>query len=329
MKSLHHFLPNGEGWLLSLTQTWDPSRLVTARRPVLIVPGYGMNSFIFSYHPGGLSLEGWLANEGFEVWRVDLRNQGRAVSTGGSDDFAMEDLALTDLGVAIDAVLERTRTVADRVDVIGASLGGTLMFVHAALNPSHRMGSLVSLGSPVRWVEVHPAIRLAFVSPTLVGLVRLRGTRRMAELLLPLIARHTPWLLSIYMNPSITDTSAAREMVKTVEDPNRHINRQIARWIRQRDLVVQGVNVTERVGELQRPLLCVLAQGDGIVPASTAAFPYHQAASTAKELLVVGDDTVRMAHADLFVSREAHERVFRPLSSWLAVQNELPSRRNG
>lgn len=323
-KTLQHLVSNGAGWLLSLNQSWSPERFVPGRRPVLIVPGYGMNSFIFSYHPSGLSLEGYLADAGFEVWRVDLRAQGGAVSTGGGDDFSLQDLALVDLSAAVRAVLERTRTQADRVDIIGASLGGTLMFVHAALAPDHRFASMVSMGSPLRWVKVHPVIRVAFSSPMLAGMVRFRGSRKLAELGLPLVARYTPWLLSVYMNPEITDTSAAREMVRTVENPNRHINRQIAHWIARSDLVLEGVNVTERLRDLRRPLLTVVAQSDGIVPAETAAFPHEHCGSPDRELLVVGDRTLAMAHADLFVSREAHERVFRPMASWLAARATLP-----
>jgi pimeloyl-ACP methyl ester carboxylesterase len=287
---------------------------------VIIVPGYGMNSFIFSYHPSGPSLEGYLAQAGFEVWRADLRNQGGSRSIGGSDRYTLEDLALTDLGAVVDAVLERTRTSADRADMIGASLGGTIMFIHAVLERRHRLGSLVAIGSPVRWLSIHPLVKAAFLSPTLAGMIRLRGTRRLAEIALPQLVRLTPWLLSIYMNPRITDTSAAREMVKTVEDPNRAINRQIARWIRSRDLVLRDTNISEALRSVTRPLLCVFANGDGIVPRDTATFPYEQVGSTRKALLEVGTREISMAHADLFVSRECHERVFTPVAAWLGEQ---------
>src|SRR5689334_1203787 len=119
MKTIEHFIPNGAGWHLSLSQTWSEARLERDRRPVLIVPGYGMNSFIFSYHPRGPSLEGYLAEAGFEVWRVDLRGQGRSASVGGGEAYGLEDLAITDLGAAIRATLERSLTRADRADVIG------------------------------------------------------------------------------------------------------------------------------------------------------------------------------------------------------------------
>lgn len=330
MKTLHHYVDTRDGWLVSLHQTWSPARLQPHRRPVLIVPGYGMNSFIFQFHPKGLSLEGFLAESGFEVWRLDMRGQGGALRTTGRRSFGFHDLALTDLGCALDAVVERTRTDADgRVDVIGASLGGTLMFTHAVLRPDNRLGTLVSMGSPVRWVDVHAAIRLAFLSPLLVGLVRIRGTRRAASVLVPRILRHVPKLLSIYMNPELVEEDALAEMIRTVEDPNRGVNREIARWLRTRDLIVDGVNVAEGLRRLDNPLLTVLAVGDGIVPRATAAFPFHQIGSRRKKLLEVGDREIAMAHADLFVSREVHLRVFRPVAEWLARHADAPLAQTG
>ena len=320
MKTLEHFVSNHDGWHISLFQTWDEERLVPGRRPVLIVPGYGMNSFIFSYHPRGESLEGYLVRAGFEVWRVDLRAQGKSISVGGSDSFGLADLAVTDLGAVITAALVRSRTGASRVDIIGASLGGTIVFLHAALQQDNRLGSIVAMGSPVRWVDIHPAIKLAFSVPALVGLVRIRGTRRIAGMALPHLARLLPSVLSIYMNASITDVSA--EMVKTVEDPNRHINREIACWIRDKDLVVRGKNLSEEIRSLHNPLLCVLALGDGIVPRRTAEFPYLAAGSSVKRLLEVGTRERAMAHADLFVSNGAQEGVFAPIAAWLAAQEQ-------
>lgn len=322
MRTVRHLVPDDDGWLLALSQTWDPDRLDRRRRPVVIVPGYGMNSFIYGYHPSGTSLEGFLAEAGLEVWRADLRAQGGSVRVGGGDEYALEDLALTDLGAAAKAVLERTQSEADRLDLLGGSLGGTLALAHVAMRPDHRVTALVCLGSPVRWVEAHPVLTLASFAPQAVGLLPFRGTRRVAALALPLLARFTPWLLSVYMNPEVTDTSAASQMARTVEDPNRHVNRQIARWVREKDLVLDGTNLSEAVARVTNPLLVVLATGDGIVPPETAAWPYHHAASTAKRLVEVGTKTMAMAHADLFVSRHAHERVFAPIRDWLLEQQE-------
>ena len=133
-------------------------------------------------------------------------------------------------------------------------------------------------------------------------------------------------MLSIYLNPSITDTQAAREMVKTVEDPNHHINREIAQWIRDRDLTVQGVNVSEGLTRIRQPFLCVLANSDGIVPRETAEYAVKKVASKSKRVLHVGTREIAVAHADLFISNEAHARVFAPIADWLAGQKPVRAR---
>lgn len=323
---LSHRVSNGAGFELALVQTWEPSRLSRSRAPVVIVPGYGMNSFIFSFHPRGESFERFLCAKGFEVWRVDLRGQGESRSVGGTDVYGLEHLATEDLGSVLAAVLDRTHTSADHADVIGCSLGGTIAFLHAALAEQQLIGKLVAMGTPVRWVRIHPLVRAAFVSERLAGAVSFRGTRALSQVLLPAAARIAPSLLRIYMHPEIVDMEAAEAMTQTVEDPNRHVNRQIAGWLRQRDLIVRGTNLSDALPRMTHPLLCVVANGDGIVPRETAEYPLLASGARIKTRLDVGTRAVRMAHADMFVSNEAQARVFEPVAAWLADPVASPQR---
>lgn len=320
MRVIRHFVPNADGWHLALTQRFDPARLDPGRAPVLIVPGYGMNSFIFGFHPTGNSLAAHIVSRGFEVWTADLRRQGHSVpiTTDAEPRARLEDLALVDLPAAVDGVLDRSRGHASSVIMIGASLGGTLMLAHAAMAARHRLAALVTLGSPLRWVRVHPLVKLAFSSPALAGLVPVKGTRRMAGAALPFLAARAPKLMSMYLNPDLTDTSRSAEMIATVEDPSRSLNKEIARWIKRKDLILRGTNVTEAAARLDLPLMVVAAHGDGVVPRDTAIFPYEHLRSPTKQLLIAGDDAAPLAHADLFVSRDAETRVFAPLSAWLS-----------
>ncbi len=313
-----HRVPNGEGYELAISQAWDPQKLVPGRPPVLIVPGYGMSSFIFSFHPNGPSFERFLADAGFEVWRVDLRGQGESERQGGSDVYGLADLARADVGAVVGAILDRTRTRMDRADVIGCSLGGTIALLHVALTRDHRVAKMVAMGTPVRWIKVHPMVRAAFFSPWLVGKVPVRGARSLAQVVLPQAARLAPDLLRVYLNPDIVDLGAAREMVRTVEDPNRHVNREIAQWIKDRDLRTSGVNLSDALRRMEEPLLVVIANGDGIVPRETAEFVLEASAARVKRRLDVGTPSLRMAHADMFVSNHAQERVFLPIARWLA-----------
>lgn len=314
----HHSAPNGDGWVLSLRQTFDDAALDKSRDPLLIIPGYGMNSFIFGFHPRGTSMEGYLAERGFEVWSVDLRGQGQSRADGGSSKYRFDDLVLKDVFTAVHGVLEHTSTSASKVDLIGCSLGATMMFAYAVCVPDNHLGRMVSMGGPLRWVRIHPILKAAFASPELVGKLPISGTRKLARVALPLLSR-VPRLLSIYLHPEIVDMSHASQLVRTVENPNRHVNKDIARWIKRGDLFVDGKNVCEGLQSVTNPLLTVIASADGIVPRETALWPHLNIGSERRDLLEVGSYSVPIAHADMFVSDHAPELVFKPLADWLAA----------
>jgi len=312
---------NHDGWRLGLKRTIAPGRLKPERRPLVIVPGFGMNAFIFGYHPRGRSMERYLAEAGFEVWSANLRNQGESESCGGTKRYGLRELGVVDVGAVVDFVLSNTGTRAKAVDAIGCSLGATLVFIQAALAASSRIGALVSMGGALRWDDMHPIIRAAFKSPTLVGLIPFAGTRQLAAAALPFF-KHAPWLLSIYLNPAICDLSKSSELARTVEDPNRHLNRDLAVWLNNGDAIIDGKNLTEEFAARVRcPLLSVVALGDGIVPQRSAMSAHVYGRMAVKDALEVGTDDVHIAHADLFVSDYAEDWLFRPMGEWLAKQN--------
>src|SRR6185369_16194911 len=149
------------------------------------------------------------------------------------------------------------------------------------------------------------------------GALRVTGTRKMAERILPLVKR-APALLGMYMNASHVDLDAASELVRTVEDPDPAVNRDIASWIKTRDLVIEGVNVTHALARQEAPLLVVLANRDGIVPEKVASSATRAWGGQDVTTLRVGTDDDWYAHADLFVGNEAPLRVFDPIERWLA-----------
>lgn len=323
MKERIHFVDNGAGWRLALKHRYDPDRLDPARRPVVIVPGYGMNGFVFGWHPSGRSMEHVWVERGFEVWTVNLRGMQPSHPGPGerADEGGLGDYALTDLDAALAFVVRHTATGQKAADLVGCSLGGTFVCTLVALKPEAPVGSIVAVGAPLRWERVHPALRAAFSSPALAGSLRVKGVRNIARLMLPLLAK-TP-LLHIYMHPAIVDLTRYDILVETVEDPNPRVNGDIARWVRNRDLIVRDENVCDRFRSSRHSLLSVVAGADGIVPPETALSAHHLSGASAdrRSILRVGTDSVPMAHADLFVSKFSEAWVFHPIADWLAAQS--------
>ncbi|MGK0361240.1 MAG: putative alpha/beta hydrolase [Bradymonadia bacterium] len=309
-------IDNGDGWMLALHRIIDPHALDPNKRPVVLVPGFAMNSFPLRYRPGGDSMARSLARRGHPVWCAELRGQGHSRRYGKARPFSLVDVGVTDLGAAIDAILKRTRGRADGVDVIGCSLGATFMFIQAAWAARPQIARMVNMGGPLRWVDAHPIIRgLAAIKP--LWRLRIRGTRRIAQRVLPL-AMKVPGALHLYLHPAICDLSEPASLVQTVEDPSPSLNVEIARWIRARDLIHDGRNLTHDLAALRTPLLTVLANADGIVPRGTACSAHDVMLNARRQVVVAGDADTPMAHADLFISRPAEQQVFEPLAAWLA-----------
>lgn len=318
MKERLIYANNDQGWALELRQYWDPETHDASRRPLVFIPGYCMNTFILNYHPRGDSLVRYLTREGFEVWTANLRGQGGARRQRVlAHKFGFGELALVDLPTVFNTVQRRRRSEPDRLDVVGCSLGATFLFAYLAHNlETHPFGSIVSLGGPLRWETVHPLVEVVFASPRLAGAVKIVGTRAVARQLLPVVKK-VPSALALYMNADRIDLGTADQLVRTIDNPVPYLNQQIAHWVKQRDLVVRGVNVTEAMAELELPLLCVAANRDGIVPPENVASALDAFGTSDAEVLRVGDDDNWFAHADLFVNDEAEQRVFAPLATWL------------
>lgn len=319
MKRDAFYVDNRSGWDL------HAERLVCADapplHPVVLLPGYGMNGFILGYHPSGMSMKRSLAEAGFEVWTVHLSRQGpsrprhtRARAPG------LRAYAIEDLPALMHRVLDLSTTGAQRADLIGCSLGGSVAYAHLALCPQHRVHSLVTLGAPLRWSEVHPAMRLAFSSRRLAGAIPFAGTRRMARYVFPVLARHLPWALSIYVNTKHVDPAIAPHITQTVDDPHPALNRDIAQWMHTEDLILDGVNITEALRRCRGPLRLVLCNRDGIVPEPTARVAAEVWGGEPVAIQRVGSEQDWFAHADLYLAPDAPERVFTPIADWLIRQ---------
>jgi pimeloyl-ACP methyl ester carboxylesterase len=318
-----HYVSNNDGWELALRRRVDPGKFKRDRRPVAIVPGYGMNSFIFSYHPKGLALEEYIASRGFEVWSMDLRRQGESRRTAAGKPlkdkpYGLRELSTVDIPAAMDYIAAHTESTdgTGLVDCVGCSLAGSLLCIYIVMGKNQRVGSFVALGAPVRWVEVPAFVKIAFASPRIIGNIPFRKSRAIAGFLLPKVIK-IPHLLDLYIHGSHADMTHVEKLVQTVEDPIRQVNREIAVWAKKRDLIIDGTNISLGMKKFKNPVLCVVANADGIVPPKTALSLLDLVSSDVRDSFTVGTKQIPFAHADLYLSNHAEEMHFKPVAEWL------------
>ena len=318
MTAEQYLVDNRAGWRLAMSRTRPTGEAPHAARPVLIVPGYGMNSYIFGFHPRGPSMVDCFSARGLEVWTVDLRGQGRSIRARGNNRYGLADLAIEDLGAAIAHVLANTQTGASTVDIIGCSLGTALAFAHVASVPTAPVHALVSMAGLVTWKGAHPLVRFAFGSPFLVGLMRIRNTRQLARFALPVVAKRRAVALVRLLEPPVDGSLAGlARWCRPSRIRTRSSTARSREWIKRGDLVVRGVNVSQKLPELKHPFFCVVANDDGIVLPVTSRHTYDVIGSETKRLLLVGDPEQPIAHADLFLCNGAQERIFAPVADFL------------
>ncbi|MCX7958711.1 MAG: alpha/beta hydrolase, partial [Deltaproteobacteria bacterium] len=294
--------------------------------PALFIPGYGMNSFIFNYHPNGKSLAQYVSDRGFEVWMINFRQMGKSscYDRKREEEYSLLDIARYDLASTVSFIKANTSSGRKDIHFLSCSLGASIGFIYFAFFGENDIRSFTNLGGPLRWIKIHPLIRTAFFSSTLMRNLKFRKSRELAEKLLPIISR-TP-LLSIYLHSEHIDMSKVSEFTRTVEDPNRFINAEISLWMKNKDLFYENKNITEEFRRFSKPLLCLIANADGIVPPETVRFPLSVASSPIKDEMTVGDDKIKFAHADLYISRYAQKMFFEPFSDWLfKIENKQHS----
>jgi len=316
-KLSEYVVNNNDGWELSLERLINTKKYDRSLSPALFIPGYGMNSFIFNYHPNGKSLAQYVSDRGFEVYMINFRQMGRSrcYDLSREEEYSLLDIARYDLAATIEFIKENSSSDRKDIHFLSCSLGASIGFIYFAFFDQKDIRSFTNLGGPLRWIRIHPIIRAAFYSSVIMKNLKFKRSKELARLFLPYISK-TP-LLSIYLHSEHIDMTKVDEFTQTVEDPNRFINAEISLWMKNRDLIYMGKNITEEFRKYSKPLLCLIANSDGIVPPETVRFPLSIASSKIKDELVIGNEKIRFAHADLYISRYAQKMFFEPFSNWL------------
>lgn len=320
---LEERLPTGDGSFIELRRLPAPEHAL-ALPPVLLVHGLGANHRNNDLSED-VSLARFLQRRGHDVWLLTLRSGLARRSYGDVRRTRFEAMVREDVPLAIREVLARTD--AARVDYVGFSMGGMLLYAAAGTTvPASSFRKIVIVGSPA---IVRSPLRLPF--PSIVGripalmfpTVRLRWAARAGAFAAGRVrtfAHH--WVF----NPdNVGKGVASSALVNVIEDVPGPLNLDFATWASSANghVTFEGKPVLARLGELSIPILFFAGGADRLAPPSAvrAAFDaWGKDSGVDKRFVLLSRESGAKAdygHGDLAVGSHVKEEIFEPLAEFL------------
>ncbi len=332
-----------DGWRIALYH-YPAKGLIKRKTPVVLCHGMALNHFFWNLAKD-VNFSGYLASEGFDVWTVDLRGNGRSKRVNRFGDFKSEDVkekesakrsnlwtvddyARYDIPAILNLITKETGQ--SQVSWVGHSMGGMVMYVFLeTAESSAKVKNFVALGSPV--VLPHPANDLLKDMDGLqksvdglidIGLKGLRGT----ALFTPVTSGLNP-LDTLYFNRGNVDwDNVQRLYAHSLENIPRGVSRQM------RELIETGefksydkkFNYAKNLNKIELPVLLVAAKGDALGSEYAVLTAYNGVASKDKTYRLFGTENkydVNYGHCDIIFGEKAPKEVYPFVAKWLAARD--------
>lgn len=319
------FATTPDGWQLAISHYRD-NRLnpATRRYPVLLCHGLGANRLVFDIDRQH-SFSAWLLGQGYDVYAVDLRSHGLSekpgMESGKQWGWGFNEYCDFDIPTVIDAVL--TEAGADALHFVGHSMGGILLYCHAAQSNA-RIVSGITIGSTLDY-SGHPSV-FHRISP-LAALTYMTPSMPMhwpALFCSKATALSKNFIDSTLVNPGNVDRHVYRKLTANLLHP---VSSRLLRDMKQ---FTNGNGVMsssqKRYDLLLKnkgyafPILSISGEADTQChPASAARFgTHHQVFGTPH------GHKSDYGHLDLIMGTHAHEEVWPCMGSWLS-QHDQPA----
>ena len=324
-----------DGWRIGVRRV-VPDRIDPGKLPVVLCHGLGLNGTFWTITDNHLA--GQLADRGYDVYIVDMRGSGASQRVGpignvnaalrqtpfleiGEGDWTVDDQTRHDVPAILDYVKERSGK--DRVNWVGHSLGGMLMFAFLEMDPHpERIATFVAMGAPVTLADA-PETQMLRATRALRKMLTVVSTGRLAR---PMRFGRPPGLERIdgfyYTAENVDKRTLDRIYRDKVENPGKGALRQLDPYLEfgryySADRRYDYVKGLDRV---KTPLLMMAGERDVMASVASTQLTFDAVASPDRTLLRFGrrdghvDD---YGHCDLVWSRYAPVELFPPLIDWL------------
>jgi len=324
-----HKVMTSDDWALTVEHLPSLNAAAKKKYPVLICHGLGANREYFKAKDED-SLVRNLQRAGYDVWLMDLRGRVEAGETGywfGKHTYTYNIDAYIehDLDAALSFVLQQTG--AQKVNYIGHSMGGIIMYARLGTQRESRVANLVTIASPMSFL---PYNDWTF------KLYRMRGGMAILPAL-PLrpgafIASIVPETLyapfaNAFYNPENTDARVKAQLLrKAINNISKNEIKQFIYMTENAGLYSADgkINYREELKNITVPAYLVAGRRDELADPAVVRDVYERLGSKDKTLEIFSradglvDD---YGHTDLIFGKQAHKEVHPKIIEWLNKRN--------
>jgi pimeloyl-ACP methyl ester carboxylesterase len=298
--------------------------------------GLGLNATFWTITDDHLPSQ--LTARGYEVYVFDIRGSGDNARVGreervnllmrqtflrerGERSWTVDDLVNYDVPAILDYVKQDSGC--DRVNWVGHSLGGMLVFPYLEFSPNaSRIANFVGMGSTIIQAET-PQIDMLRANRALRALSLVASPGRMGR---PLKYFHVPGMELIdrfyYSNANVDRETISRFYGYTLEDTGPGALRQLDPYLQYGHMLSadQSIDYTAKLHDIKTPTLLIAGDGDIMSDVPSTELTLAGLGSPDKSLMRFGRANGYVAdygHCDLVWSRHAAKDIFPPLIDWL------------
>lgn len=331
-----------DGWKLGVRR-YRPKVLDPGKLPVVLCHGLGLNATFWTITDSRTHLPEQLVERGYDVFVFDFRGSGESAQIGpvgkinalmrqtfllefGERSWTIDDIIRYDVPAVLDYV--KLETGHDRVNWVGHSLGGMMMFPYLELTAEpDRIANLVAMGSAITFADLPETKKYQY------GMLRAnRALRKIGSVMSPgrlgrpLMLIRFPGLENIdkfyYTAENVDRRTVKRFYGYTLEDTGRGALEQLDPYLEFGRFLSSDrtIDYTARLNEVKAPLLMVAGDGDILSDVPSTILTFNPISSPDKTLKRFGKAEGHVAdygHCDLVWSRYASSEIFPPIIDWL------------
>jgi lysosomal acid lipase/cholesteryl ester hydrolase len=324
-----------DGWRLGVRH-YRPEHPEPGKLPVILCHGLGLNATFWTITDNHLPAQ--LAARGYDVYVFDIRASGENAHLGrcdrinqhlrqtflkehGERSWTVDDIVKYDLPAILDYV--KRETGQDRVNWVGHSLGGMLIFPYLEFAPHpERIANFVGMGSTIVQAKI-PQTDMLRANQGLRLLTLVASPGRLGR---PLAYLKVPGMEHIdrfyYSNENVDQLTVSRFYGYTLEDTGAGALRQLAPYLMYGHMLSadRAVDYSAMLGRITTPTLLIAGDGDIMSDVPSTELTLAGLASPDKMMMRFGTSNGHVAdygHCDLVWSRYAPREIFPPIIDWL------------